>query len=79
MAVSVNPFFDKDIAYKAQKEFRTVLRWAEEGLPFVEVELGSLADISELIPKRDFSCEIKMDQEFFDDLSREAMWQMNVR
>ena len=78
-AVSVNPFFDKDIAYKAQKEFRTVLWWAEESLPFVEVELGSLADISELIPKRDFSREIKMDQEFFDDLSREAMWQMNVR
>ena len=78
-AVSVNPFFDKEIAYKAQKEFRTVLWWAEEGLPFVELDLGSLADISELIPKRDFSCEIKMDQEFFDDLSREAMWQMNVR
>ena len=79
MAVSVNPFFDKDIAYKAQKEYRTVLWWAEESLPFLELELGSLADITELIPKREFSHEIKMDQEFFDDLSREAMWQLNVR
>ena len=78
-AVSVNPFFDKDTAYKAQKEFRTVLWWAEESLPFVELELGSLADITELILKRDFFCEIKIDREFFDDLSREAMWQMDVR
>ena len=78
-AVSVNPFFDKDLAYKAQKEFRTVLWWAKESLPFVELELGSLADISELVPKRDFSLDIRMDQAFFDDLSREAMWQMNVR
>ena len=78
-AVSVNPFFDKDIAYKTQKEFRTVLWWNEESLPFVELELGSLAEISELIPKRDFSHEFKIDQEFFDDLSREAMRQINVR
>ena len=77
--VSVNPFFDKDIAYKAQKEFRTVLWWAEESLLFVELELGNLTDISELIPKRDFVQETRMDQAFFDDLSREAMWQMNVR
>lgn len=78
-AVSVNPFFDKDIAYKEQKEFRTVLWWAEEDLPFVELELGSLVGISELIPKREFSREAKVDQSFFDDLSREAMRQMNVR
>ena len=78
-AVSVNPFFDKDIAYKEQKEFRTVLLWAEEDLPFVELELGSLVDISELIPKREFSRETTVDRSFFDDLSREAMRQMNVR
>ena len=78
-AVSVNPFFDKDVVYKAQKEFRTVLWWADESLPFVELELGSLSDITELVPKRDFTCEIKIDQEFFDDLSREATRQMDVR
>ena len=77
--MSVNPFFDNDTSDKAQKEFRSVLWWAQEGVPLVEVELGSLADITELIPRRDFSCEIKIDQEFFDDLSREAMWQMDVR
>ena len=78
-AVSVNPFFDKDIVYKEQKEFRTVLWWADVDVPFLELELGSLVEISELIPKREFSDETKMDQSFFDDLSREAMWQMNVR
>ena len=78
-AVSVNPFFDKDIGYKEQKEFRTVLWYAEEGRPFIELDLGSLIEITELIPKRDFSCEREADESFFDDLSREAMRQMNVR
>ena len=78
-AVSVNPYFDKDIAYKAQKEFRTVLWYVEEDEPFIELEFGTLRGISELIPKRRFSRQKRVDQSFFDDLSREAMWQMNVR
>ena len=78
-AVSVNPFFDKDIGYKEQKEFRTVLWYAEEDRPFIDLDLGSLAGITELIPKRNFSRERRVEQSFFDDLSREAMRQLNVR
>ena len=78
-AVKVNPFFDKDIAYREQKEFRTVLWYAEEDEPFIELELGTLTGISELIPKRDFTPERKLDQSFFDDLSWEAKRQMNAR
>ena len=77
-AVSVNPFFDKDISYKDQKEFRTVLWSAGEELPFVELELESLVGISELISLRGFSREETVDQAFFDELSQEAMRQMNV-
>lgn len=77
--VSVNPFFDKDMRYKKQKEFRTVLWYAEENRPYIELDLGDLAKITELVPKRDFSCERRVDELFFDELSREAMRQMNVR
>ena len=78
-AVSVNPFFDKDVGYKEQKEFRTVLWYAEQDSPFTELNLGNLAEITELIPKRDFSRARRVEESFFDDLSREAMWQLNVR
>lgn len=78
-AISLNPFFDKDIGYKKQKEFRTVLWYAEQNQPHIELDLGNLAAITELIPKRDFSCERKADKSFFDGLSREAMRQMHVR
>ena len=77
-AVSVSPFLDKDIWYKELKEFRTILCYAEKGRPFIELDLGNLAEITELIPKRDFSCERKVEESFFDDLSQEAMWQLNV-
>ena len=78
-AVSVNPFFDKEVRFKEQKEFRTVLWYAEDDCPYVELDLGNLAEVTELLPKRDFSCERKVDESFFRELSREAMGQMDVR
>ena len=77
-AVSVSPFLDKDIGYKEQKEFRTVLWYAEENRPFIELDLGNLAEISELIPRKDLSHERRVEESFFDELSREAMRQLNV-
>ena len=78
-AVSVNPFFDKDNRYRLQKEFRTVLLYAPEDRCHIEFDLGNLSEITELIPVRDFLSDRWVEQRFFDDLSQEAVWQMNVR